>query len=164
METTGKYCFQCANYIPESVECRKSGKYVGYLWIKECFSDSPVTHRQEVNIKDGYRVCIHCRRELPITDFQPHHKSLDGYSHTCRSCYSDHVKRIGKAHKQAWSQEEINFLREAYNTMTASQIATKLGRTYNAVVRQVVKQGISCPRERLQAQMKRMREARFGGG
>jgi len=88
-------CGTCHYYTNTPVKgpwCTKSGREVSYLQTAfDCYTE-PGTVPETIQTK----VCSHCGRELPITNFGRHSRTKDGYQPCCRECQSE----MNKGHKK----------------------------------------------------------------
>ena len=97
-------CGHCKHYyMGRDLEsrCRKTGRVVGYLQEKECFTNMN-TIMEEVKTKK----CKDCGRELPITAFGAHAKAKDGHQGICRECASKRMKGITRQTKKNVTEDE----------------------------------------------------------
>ena len=90
-------CGHCDRYLVrpfgENI-CTRTGKVVGYLWVKDCFSGhrSATIEKKEMEEEKKTKVCRTCGRELPLSMFGKQIHSSDGYRHDCRECCSKKMK------------------------------------------------------------------------
>lgn len=105
------FCGQCANYRsrPNHEDfCTQTGKVVGYLAKKECFTPKQIITMNEEKPMEPEKVeiptaslmptkyCKNCGRELPLTEFGKHWKTADGYQPICNDCRSAKAKAAWK--------------------------------------------------------------------
>ena len=88
-------CGDCLYYpkLNGSFLCQKTGKVVGYLHMKECFTPKPDTKMENTQEQPKTKVCKRCGRELPIHEFGRHARTKDGLQTYCRQCTSDAMKK-----------------------------------------------------------------------
>ena len=123
---TNPRCGDCVNMRKEDGYCPRLGRYVNYFRVackdfvdrieaaeKEALASMPEPEEPEVRVKadakmrrkallhpdpkPGTRVCKQCGRELPLDKFTRSCKSRDGYTHTCRDCFSAQMSEKKKA-------------------------------------------------------------------
>lgn len=91
-----KICGNCHYYANSPLHgpwCTKNRKEVSYLQTAfDCWIEPGTAPAEEVQMK----VCSHCGRELPITNFGRHSRTKDGYQPCCRECLS----KMNKGHKK----------------------------------------------------------------
>ena len=84
-----KICGNCHYYTNSPMHgpwCSKNKKEVSYLQNAfDCWIEPGTAPAEEVQTK----VCSHCGRELPITNFGRHSRTKDGYQPCCRECQSE---------------------------------------------------------------------------
>ena len=106
-----KVCSICGQELPIDKFYVDSAKPGGYSpACKACFSwrdkiekqkenRKKMEARKEASIADlekGIKLCNHCKRNLPLSEFGKHAKTKDGYQPLCKECKS---KQMAKAHK-----------------------------------------------------------------
>jgi len=88
-------CGTCHYYTNTPVKgpwCTKSRREVSYLQTAfDCYTE-PGTVPETVQTK----VCSHCGRELPVSNFGRHSRTKDGYQPCCRECQSE----MNKGHRK----------------------------------------------------------------
>lgn len=93
-EEGGKICGRCAHYVPAKCTCWKTGKEVGYLWQKKCFtkkrSKMEETKTTTPAAAPGTRVCKQCGRELPASEFIRKRNGEPG--DICRACWAEKAR------------------------------------------------------------------------
>ena len=91
-----KICGNCHYYANSPLHgpwCTKNRKEVSYLQTAfDCWTEPGTAPTEEVQMK----VCSHCGRELPITNFGRHSRTKDGYQPCCKECLSE----MNKGHKK----------------------------------------------------------------
>ena len=91
-----KFCGNCHYYANSPLHgpwCTKNRKEVSYLQSAfDCWTEPGTAPTEEMQMK----VCSHCGRELPITNFGRHSRTKDGYQPCCRECLS----KMNKGHKK----------------------------------------------------------------
>ena len=91
-----KICGNCHYYANSPLHgpwCTKNRKEVSYLQSAfDCWTEPGTAPAEEIQMK----VCSHCGRELPITNFGRHSRTKDGYQPCCRECLS----KMNKGHKK----------------------------------------------------------------
>lgn len=91
-----KICGNCHYYTNSPMHgpwCSKNKKEVSYLQNAfDCWIEPGTAPTEEMQMK----VCSHCGRELPITNFGRHSRTKDGYQPCCRECLS----KMNKGHKK----------------------------------------------------------------
>ena len=105
-----KICGTCHYYANSPIHgpwCTKNRKEVSYLQAAfDCFTEPGAAPTNEIQTK----VCSHCGRELPITNFGRHSRTKDGYQPCCRECQSEmnkgHKKRQPFEHNEAPAKPE----------------------------------------------------------
>ena len=100
-------CHYYANSLMHGPWCTKNRKEVSYLQTAfDCYTEPGAAPAQEIQMK----VCSHCGRELPITNFGRHSRTKDGYQPCCRECQSQmnkgHKKRKPFEHNEAPAKPE----------------------------------------------------------
>ena len=84
-----KICGNCHYYTNSPMHgpwCSKNKKEVSYLQNAfDCWIEPGTAPAEEMQTK----VCSHCGRELPITNFGRHSRTKDGYQPCCRECQSE---------------------------------------------------------------------------
>lgn len=124
--TTICICGSCVNMRKEDGYCGHLGRYVNYFRVacngyvdrieaaeKEAFASMPEPEEPEVRVKEDAkmrrmallhpdpkpttRTCKSCGRELPLDKFTRSCKSRDGYTHTCKECFSAQMSEKKKA-------------------------------------------------------------------
>ena len=100
-------CHYYANSPLHGPWCTKNRKEVSYLQTAfDCFTEPGAAPANEIQTK----VCSHCGRELPITNFGRHSRTKDGYQPCCRECQSEmnkgHKKRQPFEHNEAPAKPE----------------------------------------------------------
>ena len=105
-----KICGTCHYYANSPMHgpwCTKNRKEVSYLQTAfDCYTEPGAAPANEIQTK----VCSHCGRELPITNFGRHSRTKDGYQPCCRECQSQmnkgHKKRKPFEHNEAPAKPE----------------------------------------------------------
>ena len=91
-----KFCGNCHYYANSPLHgpwCTKNRKEVSYLQSAfDCWTEPGTAPAEEMQMK----VCSHCGRELPITNFGRHSRTKDGYQPCCKECQSE----MNKGHKK----------------------------------------------------------------
>ena len=91
-----KFCGNCHYYANSPLHgpwCTKNRKEVSYLQTAfDCWTEPGTAPAEEMQMK----VCSHCGRELPITNFGRHSRTKDGYQPCCKECLSE----MNKGHKK----------------------------------------------------------------
>ena len=91
-----KICGQCHYYQNHPVSgpiCTKTRKEISYLQTAfDCFTEPGTAPSDPVQTK----VCSHCGRELPVTNFGRHSRTKDGYQPCCKECQSE----MNKGHRK----------------------------------------------------------------
>ena len=91
-----KFCGNCHYYANSPLHgpwCTKNRKEVSYLQSAfDCWTEPGTAPAEEMQMK----VCSHCGRELPITNFGRHSRTKDGYQPCCKECLS----KMNKGHKK----------------------------------------------------------------
>lgn len=98
---TNPRCGDCVNLRNEDVYCGRVGRYVNYFRVacKDYVDrNDPDTVKAEApKEKPTTRTCKQCGRELPLDQFTRSCKSRDGYTHTCKECFSAQMSEKKKA-------------------------------------------------------------------
>ena len=99
--TTNPRCGDCVNMREEDGYCGRVGRYVNYF-RKACkdYVDRNATDTVKAAAppaKPDTRTCKQCGRELPLEQFTRSCKSRDGYTHTCKECFSAQMSEKKKA-------------------------------------------------------------------
>lgn len=123
---TNPRCGSCVQMREEDGYCKHLGRYVNYFRVackdyvdriecaeKEALASMPEPEEPEVRVKaeakirrkallhpdpkPGTRICKVCGRELPLDQFTRSCKSRDGYTHTCKECFSAQMSEKKKA-------------------------------------------------------------------
>ena len=123
---TNPRCGDCVQMREEDGYCKHLGRYVNYFRIackdyvdriavaeQQAAASMPEPEEPEVRVKEdakmrrkallhpdpkpGTRVCKQCGRELPLEQFTRSCKSRDGYTHTCKECFSAQMSEKKKA-------------------------------------------------------------------
>ena len=99
--TTTPLCGSCVNMREEDGYCGRVGRYVNYF-RKACKgyvdrNDVEATIAAAPPAKPNTRTCKQCGRELPLEQFTRSCKSRDGYTHTCKECFSAQMSEKKKA-------------------------------------------------------------------
>ena len=84
------------------------------------------------------KVCSICKETLTIDKFYKTSKTADGYTDTCRSCFShkDRLKEVKeRSERKAWTEQEDKILIEMFPNLKIKlgDIAKKLGRNVYAI-------------------------------
>lgn len=91
-----KICGQChyyQNYPVSGPICTKTRKEISYLQTAfDCFTEPGTAPSDPVQTK----VCSHCGRELPVSNFGRHSRTKDGYQPCCKECQSE----MNKGHRK----------------------------------------------------------------
>lgn len=99
-----KICGNChyyANSLMHGPWCTKKRKEVSYLHSAfDCWTEPGTAPTDDIQMK----VCSHCGRELPITNFGRHSRTKDGYQPCCRECQSEMNK--GHRPRHAWKKAD----------------------------------------------------------
>lgn len=98
---TNPRCGDCVNMHPEDGYCGRVGRYVNYF-REACKyfvdrKDVEATIAAAPPAKPTTRTCKQCGRELPLEQFTRSCKSRDGYTHTCKECFSAQMSEKKKA-------------------------------------------------------------------
>ena len=113
-------CHYYANSPLHGPWCTKNRKEVSYLQTAfDCFTEPGAAPANEIQTK----VCSHCGRELPITNFGRHSRTKDGYQPCCRECQSE----MNKGHKKRQPDEHNEAPAKAPD-LTAEQMGIGKGR------------------------------------
>lgn len=95
-----KTCGECHYYLMHETHgpwCTKNRRETSYLQTApDCWTEPGAGAANEVQTK----VCKHCGRELPVTNFGRHSKTKDGYQPLCRECMSEQRKKMGEKSKK----------------------------------------------------------------
>lgn len=94
-------CGHCRN-THDGPYCYKNGtpKPVSPIRTMDCWADPAEVQQPPVMTK----VCTHCGRELPVSNFGRHSRTKDGYQPCCKECQSEMNK--GHRPRQAWKKAE----------------------------------------------------------
>lgn len=101
-------CGKCAYYGHTRANdqvCMKTGKPVGFLHAKPCFTEKQI--QMEENTKPQTKTCKGCGRELPVENFGRHPKAKDGLQPYCKECKSKLGKAVGGKRKAAASATDV---------------------------------------------------------
>ena len=94
-------CGDCVQMREEDGYCGRVGRYVNYFRVAcKDYVDRNATDTVKAEApkeKPGTRVCKQCGRELPLEQFTRSCKSRDGYTHTCKECFSAQMSEKKKA-------------------------------------------------------------------
>lgn len=107
MERTCGTCGKCRN-THDGPYCYKgsSPRPVSLLRVMDCWVDPSEVEQAPVMTK----VCSHCGRELPVSNFGRHSRTKDGYQPCCKECQSEmnkgHRKRQPVEHNEAPAKPE----------------------------------------------------------
>lgn len=88
------------------------------------------------------RTCNVCHKDLPLTEFRANRKMPLGRAYTCRMCHQKENRREvllkqqatrehAFHHRDVWTDADLRVLEDP--TLTLTEIAVRLGRTYAAV-------------------------------
>ena len=93
MDKTCGTCGKCRN-THDGPYCYKgsSPRPVSLLRVMDCWVDPAEVQQPPVMTK----VCSHCGRELPVSNFGRHSRTKDGYQPCCKECQSE----MNKGHKK----------------------------------------------------------------
>lgn len=93
MDKTCGTCGKCRN-THDGPYCYKgsSPRPVSPLRVMDCWVDPSEVEQAPVMTK----VCSHCGRELPVSNFGRHSRTKDGYQPCCKECLSE----MNKGHKK----------------------------------------------------------------
>lgn len=98
---TNPRCGDCVQMREEDGYCGRVGRYVNYFRVacKDFVdrNDVEATIAAAPPAKPNTRTCKQCGRELPLEQFTRSCKSRDGYTHTCRDCFSAQMSEKKKA-------------------------------------------------------------------
>ena len=98
---TNPRCGDCVQMRKEDGYCGRVGRYVNYFHAAcKDYVDRNATDTVKAEApkeKPGTRVCKQCGRELPLDQFTRSCKSRDGYTHTCKECFSAQMSEKKKA-------------------------------------------------------------------
>ena len=99
--TTNPCCGDCVQMRKEDGYCGRVGRYVNYFHAAcKGFvdrNDVEATIAAAPPAKPDTRTCKQCGRELPLEQFTRSCKSRDGYTHTCKECFSAQMSEKKKA-------------------------------------------------------------------
>ena len=99
-----KICGNCHYYTNSPMHgpwCTKTKKEVSYLQTAfDCWIDPGTAPAEEVQTK----VCSHCGRVRPVSNFGRHSRTKDGYQPCCRECQSKMNK--GNRKRQPFQHNE----------------------------------------------------------
>lgn len=131
-----RYCCDCVHYIPGNMEdpCARGNRKCGYLY-EGCWQWKS---NQNEDIETPTKKCIICNETLTIDKFYKSSKTADGYTDTCRNCFShkDRIKEVKERAKQnAWTESEDKILMEMFPDThnKIADIAKRLDRNVYAV-------------------------------
>ena len=114
---------------------------------KECLGRHFTNHLTHIP-KDGYKFCIKCGNELPISiQFFPPDKSCkDGFRNVCRCCGKDgHYMNADYVPVLPWSDEDLELLKNVYHDYTNEELVDKFfpNRTKHALDTVALKNGFA---------------------
>ncbi len=123
-----KICIKCNRKLPANTDYffLKKDTQDGFVnKCKECVGKK-FTDKLTRILRDGYKLCIKCDRELPIDIiyFPPDKMCKDGLRNVCRECGKDgHFMEKGYIPRRSWwNEEEENLLKEVYSLYTNSEL------------------------------------------
>lgn len=104
------YCMDCPHYSKGAI-CSKTGKEIGALWQKKCYSGEAlppqVQTQKKSNTMEKTKKCIKCGEELPISAFGKHTKTKDGLQSWCKKCIRVYAKAAKQSIKENVEKEEV---------------------------------------------------------
>jgi len=122
-----KKCSKCGEEFPANTDYyfKRKGNKDGFdNKCKKCQGYN-FTNKLTNNIKEGYKFCIKCNRELPIDIkyFPPDKMCKDGLRNVCRECGKDgHFMEDGYIPKQWWSKEDEELFIKVYPHFTNEEL------------------------------------------
>ena len=93
MDKTCGTCGKCRN-THDGPYCYKgsSPRPISPLRVMDCWVDPSEAEKAPVMTK----ICSHCGRELPVSNFGRHSRTKDGYQPCCKECLSE----MNKGHRK----------------------------------------------------------------
>lgn len=145
-----KICSKCKRELPLDSDHfnRKCDTKDGYTArCKECLGRKFTNHLTHIP-KDGYKFCIKCDKELPISIkyFPPDKTCKDGFRNICRCCGKDgHYMDDDYAPPLAWTDDDLSLLKSIYHDYTNEELVEKFfpNRTKHALDTQAGKHGFA---------------------
>jgi hypothetical protein len=122
-----KICSKCKRLLPLDSDhfnhkCDTKDGYTSRC--KECLGRKFTNHLTHIP-KDGYKFCIKCDKELPISInyFPPDNSCKDGFRNVCRCCGKDgHYMNDDYTPSLSWSDEDLILLRKVYAYYTNEEL------------------------------------------
>ena len=145
-----KICSKCKRELPLDSDHfnRKCDTKDGYTArCKECLGRAFTNHLTHIP-KDGYKFCIKCNKELPISIkyFPPDKTCKDGFRNICRCCGRDgHYMDDDYIPPLTWTDEDLSLLKRIYHDYTNEELVEKFfpNRTKHALDTQAGKHGFA---------------------
>lgn len=145
-----KICTKCKRELPLDIDhfnhkCDTKDGWTSRC--KECSGRKFTNHLSHIP-KEGYKFCIKCDKELPISIqyFPPDKACKDGLRNVCRCCGKDgHFMELGYKPTENWTEEDLNLLRSVYHDYTNEELVEKFfpNRTKHALDTQADKNGFA---------------------
>lgn len=94
-----KTCLKCGKTLPTYLFSNdKKGQNGLHGWCKTCAQNGRVKSREKNKITPhpplDFKVCTHCKRELPIKMFTRNSGTKDGYNCWCKDCSNESVSLL----------------------------------------------------------------------
>lgn len=137
-----KICTKCGKY--KDLSCfskRKKSKDGLAYWCKDCdkkyhqqkHPENVINNRK---VKEGYKICIHCKEEKPYSSFVKNNTYLDGYSGSCKDCdklYRKKNEEKIKLNREKWLKNNSDY-HETYRKINREKINKRFKESYNKSV------------------------------
>ena len=145
-----KVCSKCKRELPLDIDhfnhkCDTKDGYTSRC--KECLGRKFTNYLTHIP-KNGYKFCIKCDKELPISIkyFPPDKSCKDGFRNVCRCCGKDgHYMDDDFTPELPWSDEDMSLLKRIYKDYTNEELVEKFfpNRTKHALDTIAYKNGFS---------------------
>lgn len=145
-----KICTKCKRELPLDIDhfnhkCDTKDGWTSRC--KECSGYKFTNHLTHIP-KPGYKFCIKCNKELPISIqyFPPDNACKDGLRNVCRCCGKDgHYMEDGYKPTEYWTENNLKLLESVYHDYTNEELVEKFfpNRTKHALDTQADKNGFA---------------------
>lgn len=98
--------------------------------------------------KEVTKVCKGCGRKLPLSMFNKNKTMKDGYINKCKECIKKYKQELflkkhpNKRRYHRFTEEDYQFIRDNYLTMTYEQIGDVLGVSQDSITNKVIQLGL----------------------
>ena len=125
-----KICSKCKRELPLDIDhfnhkCDTKDGWTARC--KECLGKKFTNHLTHIP-KEGYKFCIKCDKELPISInyFPPDASCKDGLRNVCRCCGKDgHYMVDDYKPNRKWTDEDLKLLENVYHDYTNEELVEK---------------------------------------